>query len=102
MSQSCGTKDRKFLTFCNLILKAIKPAVHEINALASFSIDVKPLKSGRKVTGFIVSWRQKDGDELKAAVAEVRQPRAGRKARIEGGVEDVVRYELLDFEKKDF
>jgi len=82
-----GVEEGKLTKFSNLNLKAIKPAVREINALASFGVVVLPKKTGRTITGLTVSWWKKDLDELKQAYAEVNRHKTGRKARIEGLVE---------------
>lgn len=84
-----GVPKGKLETFGNLNLKAIKPAVTEINALAAFRIQIDPILSGRKVTGVTLTWWQKTEDELKAAWAEVHRPKLGRRARIAGAVEEV-------------
>lgn len=85
-----GVPDGKLTTYGNLNLKAIKPAVAEINAMASFGCAVEPVKLARKVTAVRVSWWMKDIEELKAAFAEVQRPRVGRKARISGTDEPVI------------
>ncbi len=68
----------------------IKPAVTEINAMAAFGVKVFPIKQSRKVVAVRVGWWRKEVEELKAAFAEVRRPKIGRKARIGGTVEAVV------------
>lgn len=55
-----GVPEGKLATFSNLKLRAIAPAVEEINAIASFGCQVEPLKTGRKVTGVGVYWHMKD------------------------------------------
>lgn len=85
-----GVPPGKLTTFSNLKLKAITPAVREINAMASFGCLVEPVKTGRKVTAVRVGWWRKDIDELKAAYAEVQRSRVGRKARVSGEVETMV------------
>lgn len=85
-----GVPEGKLNTFGNLNQYAIKPALAEINAMASFHVDVLPIKRGRKVIAVRVGWYGKDENGLKDAYAELNRPRAGRKARINGLVEDVV------------
>ena len=85
-----GVPEGKLTTYGNLNLKAIKPAVTEINAMAAFGVKVLPIKQGRKVVAVRVGWWRKEVKELKAAFAEVRRPKIGRKARIGGTVEAVV------------
>jgi len=58
-----GVPDGKLTTFSNLKLRAITPAVDEVNALASFGCKIEPLKSGRKVGVVRVFWWRKDIDQ---------------------------------------
>lgn len=85
-----GVPAGKLETFSNFKLRAITPAVDEVNAIASFSCKVDPVKTSRKVTHIRVSWWQKDVDGLKEAYAELQRPKVGRKARINGQAEHVV------------
>jgi hypothetical protein len=84
-----GVPEGKLKTYGNLNQYAIKPAVTEINALAPFGVKVLPTKTGRKVTGFEIGWWLKDDEELKEAFTELQRHRSGRKARIEGRVEQI-------------
>lgn len=85
-----GVPPAKLATFSNLKLRAITPAVDEINAIASFGCKVEPIKSGRKVTQVRVYWWLKDINGLRKAYAELQRPKVGRKARISGDIEEVV------------
>ena len=85
-----GVPADKLETYSNLKLRAISPAVEEINAIASFGCKVEPLKVGRKVDQVRVFWWRKDMDALKEAYAELQRPKVGRKARISGEAELVV------------
>ena len=84
-----GVPEGKLSTYSNLKLKAIGPAICEVNALAAFGCDVEPMKTGRSVTGVRLSWWRKSVDELKQSYAEVKRVRVGRKARISNSVERV-------------
>ncbi|WP_093256408.1 replication initiation protein [Rubrimonas cliftonensis] len=84
-----GVADGRLATYSNLKLKAITPAVLEVNALASFGCKVEPRKTGRMVTGVRLSWWRKSVGEMKEAYAEIRRPRVGRKARVRKSVETV-------------
>jgi hypothetical protein len=64
--------------------------VAEVNALAPFSISVLPVKQGKRVASVLVGWGRKDSDALREAFAEAQRPRFGRRARINGTVEQVV------------
>jgi len=77
----------KLTSFGNLNQFAIKPAVREINALASFGVTILPIKNGRKVVSLKIGWWQKTVYELKTAFSELQRPKVGRKARISGTVE---------------
>ena len=85
-----GVPEGKLGTYSNLRLRAIDPAVEEINALAGFGCQVEPVKQARKVVAVRVSWWLKDVDELKTAFSELQRPRVGRKARISGQGESVI------------
>ena len=85
-----GVPAGKLNTYSNLKLRAITPAVAEVNAIASFGCQIDPIKTSRKVTAVRVSWWQKDVPELKKAYAELQRPKVGRKARIAGLDEHVL------------
>ena len=85
-----GVPEGKLTTFSNLKLRAITPAVDEVNALASFGCRIEPLKTGRKVGVVRVFWWRKDINGLKEAYAELHRPKVGRKARISGDTEEVI------------
>lgn len=104
-----GAPMGKLTTFGNLNQYAIKPAIAEINALATFGVMVRPVKSGRRVTGVTIAWWMKSYDELRQAFAEVRRHSAGRKARIAGTASEVIEDveqtllpSLLNFSKSKF
>ena len=85
-----GVPEGKLTTFSNLKLRAITPAVDEVNALASFGCRIEPLKTGRKVGVVRVFWWRKDINGLKEAYAELHRPKVGRKARISGDTEEII------------
>ena len=85
-----GVPADKLDTFSNLKLRAITPAVDEINAIASFGCKIDPIKVSRKVEQVRVWWWRKDIEALKEAYAELNRPKVGRKARISGETEQVV------------
>lgn len=85
-----GVPEGKLTTFSNLKLRAITPAVTEINALASFGCQVEPQRQGRKVIGIRVYWHLKDIDGLKEAYQELQRPKVGRRARLSSSVETVI------------
>jgi hypothetical protein len=79
-----GIEKGKYPAFGALNKHVVKPTVLELNALASFSVTVIPVKTGKKVTHVRVGWWQKEKDELDAAWREVHRSKIGRKARIAG------------------
>ena len=62
----------------------------EINALAPFSVGILPTKTGKRVTGILLSWYMKDKEEADAAWKEVGRSKIGRKQRIAGTAEMVL------------
>lgn len=79
-----GVEDGKYPAFGALNKHVIKPTVLEINALASFSVAIVPVKTGKKVTQIRIGWWQKEKGEIDAAWREVHRSKVGRKARIKG------------------
>ena len=86
-----GVPEGKLATYSNLKLKAIAPAVKEINAMASFGCSIEPCKTGRRVSHIRVFWWLKDVKALKAAYAELQKSKTGRKARINNTAEDDIK-----------
>lgn len=79
-----GVKRGELQRFANLNAWCLKPAVAEVNGLADFGVKLVPIKLGRKVTHIEMSWWKKSLEEQKAAFAEVRRHKAGRRARLAG------------------
>lgn len=92
-----GVPEGKLGTYSNLRLKAIDPAVLEINALASFRCRIEPVKTGRMVTGVRLSWWRKSVEELKESFAELKRPKTGRKARVTQTIDVVADQTVLPF-----
>jgi len=90
-----GVPEGKLTTYSNLNLRAIKPALEEINALASFGCMIEPVKQSRKVVAVRIGWWHKDVHELKAAYRELQRPKIGRKSRIDGQTDAVVEEDRL-------
>lgn len=84
-----GVPEDKYPAFGEFNKHVLKPAVAEVNALASFHLSVMPVKQGKKVVRIKVGWWRKDVEGLKDAYAEVQRPKVGRRARIAGSVEYV-------------
>jgi hypothetical protein len=92
MRELLGVEAGKLEPFKNLQRKAVDPAVSEVNAIAPYQVTIAPKKSGRKVTGFVMSWAVKDTDGMKEAFSELQRPRIGRKERLEGTAELPLEY----------
>lgn len=79
-----GIEKEKYKAFGALNKHVVKPTVLELNALASFSVTIVPIKTGKKVTHIRIGWWQKEKEELAAAWLEINRSKVGRKARIAG------------------
>ena len=86
-----GVPEGKLERAPNLLQRVIQPACLEVNGLADFGVTIEPIRKGGSirglVTGFRVSWWRKDVADLQAAYTELKQPKVGRRARLEGRVE---------------
>jgi len=80
-----GIGQGKLARFSNLNLRALQPAIVEINQLARFTLTATLRKTGRTITSVEISWEPKpDPTEAKR---ELDRPKVGRKARREGSAE---------------
>jgi len=84
-----GVPPGRYKTFGELNKHVIKPAVDEVNALASFGISVLPIKQGKKVVQIKIGWWTKDSNALRDAWTEMQRSKVGRRARIAGSTEHV-------------
>ena len=84
-----GVPRGKLPLWGNLHQRALAPAIREVNALSDYTVEVEPLKSGRKVSSVQLRWSRKEQEEVSGVMAELKRPKVGRKARIEGKVEAV-------------
>lgn len=89
-----GVPKGKLTTWSNLRLRAIEPAVEEVNRLSDYVVEVTPLKTGRSVTHVELRWWKKDGEGQGAAARELSFSKVGRKARtgasVGGQAEEIV------------
>lgn len=85
-----GVPKGKLGSWSNLKLRAIDPAVAEVNALSDFMVEIEPIKTGRAVTHLELRWWRKDGDATGAADRALQFSRVGRRVRAEGKTEAVV------------
>lgn len=84
-----GVPRGKLTTWSNLNLRALTPALEEVNALSDYTVTMTPYKEGRRVAGVTMGWAQKDAVGRSAADRELEYSKVGRKARIEGRAEQV-------------
>jgi hypothetical protein len=84
-----GVPKGKLASWSNLKLRAIDPAVTEVNALSDYMVEIAPIKTGRRVTHVELRWWKKDAAGQGAVEREVTFSKVGRKARKEGTVEPV-------------
>jgi hypothetical protein len=84
-----GVPKGKLTTWSNLNLRALTPALEEVNALSDYIVTMTPYKEGRRVAGVTMAWSQKDALGRSAADRELEFSKVGRKARIDGRAEQV-------------
>jgi len=84
-----GVEKGKLTNYRNLNIRAIQPALVEVNSMSDFSVSIAPKKRGNKVVSFLMGWNVKDESGKKAAYEERQRHSAGREARTNDSV-DVV------------
>lgn len=84
-----GVPKGKLTSWSNLRLRAIDPAVAEVNALSDFMVEIQPVKTGRAVTHVELRWWRKDGDASGAADRALQFSKVGRRVRAEGRGEEL-------------
>jgi hypothetical protein len=84
-----GVPKGKLTSWSNMKLRAIDPALKEVNALSDYVVEIDPIKTGRRVTHVELRWWKKDGAGAGAAERELTFSKTGRKARIDGQVQPV-------------
>ena len=85
-----GVPPGKYKTFGELNKHVVKPAIAEVNALASFGIVVMPVKQGKKVKSVTVGWWNKAAGELKESFEELQKTKFDRRVRVSGHAEQVL------------
>lgn len=78
-----GVPKGKLTSWSNLKLRAIDPAVAEVNALSDFMVAIDAIKTGRSVTHVELRWWRKDDDAAGAADRALQFSKVGRKVRAE-------------------
>lgn len=84
-----GVPKGKLTSWSNLKLRAIDPALIEVNALSDFMVEIAPVKTGRRVTHVELKWWRKDSGAEAAAERELSFSKVGRKTRTQGCTESV-------------
>ncbi|WP_128255526.1 replication initiation protein [Falsirhodobacter deserti] len=74
-----GVPKGKLSSWSNLKLRAIDPAVAEVNALSDFMVAIDPIKTGRSVTHVELRWWRKDDDAAGAADKALQYSKVSRK-----------------------
>jgi len=82
-----GVPKGKLSSWSNLKLRAIDPAVSEVNALSDYMVEILPIKTGRAVTHVELRWWRKDGDARGAADRALQFSKVGRRIKAEGKTE---------------
>lgn len=85
-----GVPRGKLTTWSNLKLRAIDPALAEVNALSDYVVEIAPIRTGRSIGHVELRWWKKDSMGQGAAARELASSGVGRAARREGRVERVV------------
>jgi plasmid replication initiation protein len=85
-----GVEEGKLSDYRNLNLRAIQPALEEVNAITPYQVSILPQKKGRKVESFIMGWSVKDTDGMQKAYKVLQQPKVGRRARVDGDTDNVI------------
>ena len=66
-----GVPKGRLTTWSNLRLRAIDPAVQEVNRLSDYQVEILPSKTGRSVTHVELHWRRKERGSTGADTAAV-------------------------------
>ena len=91
LRQWLGVERGKLSDWSNLRKFAVEPALEEVNGLAPYSVEIEPIKRGRKVDRVRVTWSKKApfSPAEQSAAQEANRHSAGRRARLTGTVEQV-------------
>lgn len=82
-----GVPEGKLARFSNLMQKAVKPAIEEVNHLSRLTLTATPNKVGRTVASVTIGWEVKP--DPTAIKRELSGSKVGREARRKGTVEAV-------------
>jgi plasmid replication initiation protein len=90
MRDLLGVEAGKLGAYRNLRIKAVEPALAEVNAITPYSVTITPISKGRKVIGFKMHWHVKDKAGLMQSYKELQAAKVGRTARTTGVSDSVV------------
>jgi plasmid replication initiation protein len=85
-----SVEDGKLEAYRNLRIKAIEPAVAEVNAITPYNVTITPMNKGRKVIGFKMHWYVKDEQGLMKSYKELQSAKVGRTKRQEGAADTII------------
>jgi hypothetical protein len=95
-----GVEDGKLTAYRNLNIRAIQPALDEVNAITPYKVTILPRKKGKKVISFLMGWNVKTERELKQAYSELQRHSVGRTARATDNVDEHVdTVDIVDTER---
>lgn len=94
-----GVEDGKLSSYRNLNIRAIQPAMDEVNAITPYRVTILPRTKGKKVISFLMGWNVKTERELKQAYSELQRHSVGRTARATDSVDEHV--ETVDIVNKE-
>lgn len=84
-----GIPPGKLVRWQDVKVRALDPAIAEVNQLAGFTVRYEVVKQGRAVASVRLIWEEKAGRMLKATQRELDGSKVGRKARRAGTVETI-------------
>lgn len=90
MRDLLGVEDGKLMAYRNLRIKAIEPAVAEVNALTPYGVTITPTYKGRKVIGFKMYWHVKDKQGQMSSYHNLQYASVGRSKRQADAAETIV------------
>ena len=93
LREMLGVPLGKLTAWKNLRMRALDPAIAEVNQLAGFHAGFVPLKRGRRVVGVTLTWGMKDHAARVETLKELDRPKVGRKARRDGSTDLVIETE---------
>ncbi|NRB03476.1 MAG: replication initiation protein [Rhodobacteraceae bacterium] len=76
-----GVPKGKLTSWSNLKMRAIDPAVQEVNALSDYMVEIAPIKTGRRVTHVELKWWKKDAKGEAEVERSLQFSKVGRMAR---------------------